>query len=62
MEEYEVFNKRIMFPIRNVYNKIVGFGGRAMNDAMPKYINSPETMVFKKSSNVWRKCSNGSVI
>ena len=46
---YEVFNKRIMFPIRNVYNKIVGFGGRVMNDTMPKYINSPETMVFKKS-------------
>ena len=46
---YEVFNKRIMFPIRNVYNKIVGFGGRAIGDSMPKYINSPETMVFKKS-------------
>ncbi|MEM6338321.1 MAG: DNA primase, partial [Pseudomonadota bacterium] len=46
---YEVFNKRIMFPIRNVYNKIVGFGGRATGDTMPKYINSPETMVFKKS-------------
>lgn len=46
---YEVFSKRIMFPIRNVYNKVVGFGGRAVGDAMPKYINSPETMVFKKS-------------
>ncbi len=46
---YEVFNRRIMFPIRNVYNKVVGFGGRAVLDAMPKYINSPETMVFKKS-------------
>lgn len=46
---YEVFNKRIMFPIRNIYNKIVGFGGRAVGDVMPKYINSPETMVFKKS-------------
>ena len=46
---YEVFNKRIMFPIRNIYNKIVGFGGRAVGDSMPKYINSPETIVFKKS-------------
>ena len=46
---YEVFSKRIMFPIYNVYNKVVGFGGRALGDAMPKYINSPETLVFKKS-------------
>ncbi|MDC0864473.1 DNA primase [Rickettsiaceae bacterium] len=45
---YEIFHKRIMFPIRNIYNKVVGFGGRAMGDAMPKYINSPETIVFKK--------------
>jgi len=45
---YEIFNKRIMFPIKNTYNKIVGFGGRAIGDVMPKYINSPETMVFKK--------------
>lgn len=45
---YEIFNKRIMFPIKNIYNKIVGFGGRALGDNMPKYINSPETMVFKK--------------
>lgn len=46
---YEVFSKRIMFPIYNVYNKVVGFGGRAIGDFMPKYINSPETMIFKKS-------------
>lgn len=46
---YEVFSKRIMFPIYNVYNKVVGFGGRAIGDSMPKYINSPETMIFKKS-------------
>ena len=45
---YEIFNKRIMFPIRNIYNKIVGFGGRSIGEAMPKYINSPETIVFKK--------------
>ena len=50
---YEVFNKRIMFPIRNTYNKIIAFGGRAIGDAIPKYINSPETMVFKKSENLF---------
>ena len=50
---YEVFTNRIMFPIRNIYNKIVGFGGRTIGDAMPKYINSPETLVFKKSETMY---------
>ncbi len=45
---YEIFNKRIIFPIKNIYNKIVGFGGRTIADDLPKYINSPETSVFKK--------------
>ncbi len=45
---YEIFSKRIMFPIKNIYNKIVGFGGRSIGDIMPKYINSPETIIFKK--------------
>jgi DNA primase len=47
---YEVFRNRIMIPIRNKYNKIVGFGGRITTDEMPKYINSPETSVFKKQN------------
>ncbi len=46
---YQIFNNRIMFPIKNIYSKIVGFGGRTIGNKMPKYINSPETMVFKKS-------------
>ena len=47
---YEIFNKRVMFPIKNFYSKIVGFGGRAIGEGiMPKYINSPETPIFKKS-------------
>jgi DNA primase len=50
---YEIFNNRVMFPIRNIYNKIVGFGGRVIGDAMPKYINSPETLVFKKSDTMY---------
>ena len=50
---YEVFNNRIIFPIRNTYNRIVGFGGRVIGDGMPKYINSPETLVFKKSETMY---------
>ena len=50
---YEIFNNRIIFPIRNIYNKIVGFGGRVIDDSMPKYINSPETLVFKKSETMY---------
>ncbi|MGC0371718.1 MAG: hypothetical protein DGJ47_000417 [Rickettsiaceae bacterium] len=46
---YPIFNSRIMFPIKNSFSKIVAFGGRAVGEAMPKYINSPETMLFKKS-------------
>ena len=50
---YEIFNKRIMFPIKNSYNKVIGFGGRSLGDAMPKYINSPETTIFKKSETLF---------
>lgn len=45
---YELFNNRVIFPIKNIYNKIVGFGGRVLDDSLPKYINSPETVLFKK--------------
>lgn len=48
-EVYEIFNNRIIYPIKNIYNKVVGFGGRSLGNIMPKYINSPETLVFKKS-------------
>lgn len=50
---YEIFTKRIIFPIRSNYNKVVAFGARALGDAMPKYINSPETIVFKKSDTIY---------
>lgn len=50
---YEIFKNRIMFPIKNIYNKTIGFGGRAIGDNMPKYINSPETIVFKKSETMY---------
>lgn len=43
------FRNRVMFPIRDRQNKIVGFGGRVTDDGGPKYLNSPETDLFKKS-------------
>lgn len=49
----EVFHQRIMFPIKNEYSKVIGFGGRAIGSLMPKYINSPETLVFKKGHSLY---------
>lgn len=46
---HDKFWDRIMFPIMDVNNKVVGFGGRIMGDGMPKYLNSPETVMFDKS-------------
>lgn len=45
---YDRFRDRIMFPIRDQRGRVVGFGGRALGDAEPKYLNSPETPVFRK--------------
>jgi len=50
---YEVFRDRIMFPIKNIYGKVIAFGGRTMSDANPKYLNSPETIVFKKNETLY---------
>ncbi len=47
---YDRFRRRIMFPIANDAGKVIAFGGRAMGDDMPKYLNSPETPVYSKSS------------
>lgn len=47
---YDRFRRRIMFPIANDGGKVIAFGGRAMGDDMPKYLNSPETSVYSKSS------------
>ena len=46
---HDKFWDRIMFPIMDVSNRVVGFGGRVMGDGMPKYLNSPETAIFDKS-------------
>lgn len=50
---YDRFRNRLMFPIRDRDGNVVGFGGRALGDAMPKYLNSPQTPVFDKSSLVY---------
>lgn len=50
---YPVFRKRITFPIKNIYGKIIAFGGRILGDGMPKYLNSPESLIFKKSETLY---------
>ena len=42
-----------MFPIFDVHNNIIGFGGRVLDDSLPKYMNSPETILFDKSKNLY---------
>ncbi|MGD8701883.1 MAG: DNA primase [Desulfosarcina sp.] len=59
---YDRFRNRIIFPIFSGQNQPVGFGGRVMDDALPKYLNSPETPVYSKSRSLYglhlarRKC------
>lgn len=50
---YDRFRNRVVFPIVNVYGRVVGFGGRALGDSMPKYLNSPESPVFNKRTNLY---------
>jgi len=45
---YDRFRNRIMFPIEDIRGRVIGFGGRVMDDTQPKYLNSPETPVFNK--------------
>ena len=47
---YDKFRRRIMFPISNESGKVIAFGGRALGDDMPKYMNSPETPIYSKSN------------
>jgi len=50
---YDRFRNRIMFPIKNVKGQIVGFGGRVLDQGEPKYLNSPETPLFHKGSEIY---------
>ena len=49
----EKFWNRVIYPIMDINNKVIGFGGRVMGDAKPKYLNSPETKLFDKSRNLY---------
>jgi len=50
---YDKFWNRVMFPIMDVNNRVIGFGGRVMGTGEPKYLNSPETKLFDKSRNLY---------
>jgi DNA primase len=51
--QYDRFRDRIMFPIRDVRGRVIGFGGRVLGDEQPKYLNSPETSVFHKGRELY---------
>ncbi len=51
--QYDRFRNRIMFPIFDVRGNVIGFGGRVLDDALPKYLNSPETSIFNKSNTLY---------
>ena len=50
---FDRFRNRLMFPIIDVRGNIIGFGGRVMDDSTPKYLNSPETLIFNKRKNLF---------
>ena len=50
---YDRFRNRIMFPIRDRRGRVAGFGGRVLDDSVPKYLNSPETLIFQKSRQLY---------
>jgi len=50
---YDRFRNRVMFPVFDVKGKVIGFGGRVLDDSKPKYLNSPETMIFQKGINLY---------
>ena len=52
-KRYDRFRDRVMFPIRNTKGQVIGFGGRVMDGGEPKYLNSPETPLFQKGSELY---------
>lgn len=52
-KRYDRFRDRIMFPIRNLKGQVIGFGGRILDNGEPKYLNSPETILFKKGQTLY---------
>ena len=52
-DSYDRFRNRLMFPIKDMRGRTVGFGGRALDESMPKYLNSPETLIFHKGRTLY---------
>ena len=50
---YDRFRDRVMFPISDLHQEVIGFGGRVMGDGLPKYLNSPESPVYNKSRSLY---------
>lgn len=50
---YDYFRNRVMFPIIDIKGRVIGFGARVLDDSKPKYLNTPDTLVFKKSNNLF---------
>ena len=50
---YDRFRNRLMFPVRDTRGRVTGFGARALDEALPKYLNSPQTLIFDKSSSLY---------
>jgi DNA primase len=50
---YDIFRERILFPIFDMHGEAIAFGGRVMGDAMPKYLNSPDTPLFRKGETLY---------
>jgi DNA primase len=50
---YDRFRGRIIFPIINIHDKVVGFGGRVLDNSLPKYLNSPESSIYNKSNSLY---------
>ena len=50
---YDVFRGRVLFPVQDVRGNVVAFGGRVLGDGEPKYLNSPETLIFNKRENLY---------
>lgn len=50
---YDMLRERIIFPIRDVQGSVIAFGGRVLDDSLPKYLNSPDTILFKKGETLY---------
>jgi DNA primase len=50
---YDLFRNRLIFPISDVRGRVLGFGARVLDDSLPKYINSPETIIYKKAEHLY---------